>query len=56
MAVANTVRFTGASLADVLPLASIQPARALGLAPAGRVRASWEPAAFRLRIERVELP
>jgi N-acetylglucosamine-6-phosphate deacetylase len=41
-AVANTARFLGGSLAEVWPLASSQPAAALGLAPAGRVRGRFE--------------
>jgi len=41
-AVANTVRFTGLSLSEVLPMASTLPARYLGIDPAGRVTAEWE--------------
>src|SRR5262249_45182004 len=41
-AVANTVRFTGLTLNEVLPMASTLPARYLGLEPAGRVSAEWD--------------
>jgi N-acetylglucosamine-6-phosphate deacetylase len=41
-AVANTVRFTGLPLKEVLPMASTSPARYLGLEPAGRVSAEWD--------------
>ncbi len=53
-AVASTVRFTGCTLAEVWPLASTQPAAALGLAPAGRVIGRFDPGTFRLHIEKVE--
>ena len=53
VAVANTVRFTGLSLAEVWPLASTQPARAVGQAAAGRVLGSFEPETFTLSVERV---
>jgi N-acetylglucosamine-6-phosphate deacetylase len=41
-AVANTIRFTGLSLGEVLPMASTQPGRYLGLEPARRVSAEWD--------------
>jgi N-acetylglucosamine-6-phosphate deacetylase len=41
-AVANTVRFTGLHLKEVLPMASTLPARYLGLESAGRVSAEWD--------------
>jgi N-acetylglucosamine-6-phosphate deacetylase len=47
-AVANTVRFTGLSLEEILPMASTQPAAYLGLTPLGRVVADWDPAECRL--------
>ena len=53
-AVASAVRFTGHTLEEILPLASTQPARAVGQATAGRVFARWDAAAFRLEVERVE--
>jgi N-acetylglucosamine-6-phosphate deacetylase len=50
VAVANTVRFTGLTLDDVLPLASSQPAGYLGLATEGRLKIEWEQSACRLRV------
>jgi N-acetylglucosamine-6-phosphate deacetylase len=41
-AIANTVRFTGLSLDEVLPMASTLPASYLGTATAGRVTADWD--------------
>lgn len=52
-AVANTARFTGLSLEEVLPMASTQPARYLRLEPAGRVVADWDQAAHRLSVVQV---
>jgi len=49
-AVANTARFTGMAIADVLPLATTQPARAVGAVPRGRVVAEWDVDARRLDI------
>jgi N-acetylglucosamine-6-phosphate deacetylase len=43
-AVANTVRFTGLSLEEVLPMAATRPANFLGLQPAGEVTANWDAA------------
>jgi N-acetylglucosamine-6-phosphate deacetylase len=40
-AVANTVKFTGLSLEEVLPMASSEPAKYLGMQPVGRVAAEW---------------
>lgn len=53
-AVSNTVRFTGLAVEDVLPLASVLPARAVGLEPTGRIAAAWHPAACQLRIVSVQ--
>jgi N-acetylglucosamine-6-phosphate deacetylase len=53
VALANAARFTGRTLEEVLPLATTQPARAVGLAVAGRVLATWDPEAFILRVEQV---
>ncbi|MEP7271219.1 MAG: amidohydrolase family protein [Acidobacteriota bacterium] len=53
-AVGNTVRFTGMTLSDVLPMSSSIPAAYLGLSTAGRVLADWDEASCRLKIERVE--
>jgi N-acetylglucosamine-6-phosphate deacetylase len=52
-AIANTVRFTGLSLEDVVPMASTRPAEYIGIATAGRVDAEWDPVAFALRVVRV---
>ena len=49
-AVANTVRFTGLSLDDVLPMASTVPARYLGMETAGTVTAEWDGDDRRLEI------
>ena len=49
-AVANTVKFTGLPVAEVLPMASTQPAEYLGMKTAGRVVAEWDAAVGRLRI------
>src|ERR1019366_2313496 len=40
-AVANTVKFTGLPLKEVLPMASDRPAEYLGLKPSGKVTAEW---------------
>lgn len=42
-AVANAVRFCGLSIHEILPMASSQPAKYLGIEAAGRVTANWEP-------------
>lgn len=42
-AVTNAVRYTGLTIYDVLPMASSQPAKYLGIEPAGRVTANWDP-------------
>lgn len=52
-AVANTVCFTGLSLEEVLPMASTQPARYLGLETAGRVIAEWDQSDCRLSVLQV---
>lgn len=54
VAVANTARFSGLPLEDVLPMASTLPASYIGQAPAGRVVAEWDEDLRRLRIERVD--
>jgi N-acetylglucosamine-6-phosphate deacetylase len=40
-AVANTVKFTGLPLEEVVPMASTQPAQYVGLQAVGRVTADW---------------
>jgi len=52
-AVANTVRFTGLALSEVLPMASTLPARFLGLEPVGRVTAEWDQDNWALVIDEV---
>ena len=52
-AVANTVRFAGLSLSEVLPMASTTPARYLGVEPVGRVTSEWDEGNCALVIDRV---
>jgi N-acetylglucosamine-6-phosphate deacetylase len=40
--VANTVKFTGLPLEEVLPMASSQPAQFIGVQTCGRVTANWD--------------
>lgn len=47
-AVANTVKFTGLELQQVLPMASTRPANFLGLETAGEIAADWDATNFRL--------
>jgi N-acetylglucosamine-6-phosphate deacetylase len=49
-AIANTVRFTGLSIAQAVKMASTIPADYLGEAPAGTVTADWDEARHELRI------
>jgi len=49
-AVANTVKFTGLPVAEVLPMASTQPAEYMGMKTTGWVAAEWDAAAGRLQI------
>ena len=51
--VTNAAHFTGLPLEQVLPMASTQPAKYLGLDTAGRVSADWDPAECRLSNLRV---
>jgi len=44
------VKFTGLPVAEVLPMASTQPAEYMGMKPSGRVIAEWDAAAGCLRI------
>lgn len=53
-AVANTVRFTGLALDEVLPMASTLPASYLGIDVAGQVTAEWDPDRFTLQITNVQ--
>lgn len=52
-AVANTVRFTGLPIDEVIPMASTFPAAFLGRTAAGTVIAEWNAAAASLRILQV---
>lgn len=52
-AVANTVKFTGLAITDILPLASTQPAAYLGSAPSGTVIADWDEAHYALTVKTV---
>lgn len=52
-AVANMVRFAGVSLAEALAMASTRPAGYLGVASVGSLELLWDPAAFMLRVLRV---
>lgn len=54
-AIANTVRFTGLSLEEVLPMAHTQPAAYLGISPVGLVTADWDPRQHTFLIEDVTL-
>jgi N-acetylglucosamine-6-phosphate deacetylase len=53
-AVANTVRFTGLKLEDVLPMASTLPATYLAIDLAGQVTAEWDPDRFTLHVTNVQ--
>ncbi len=57
-AIANTVRFTGLSIDEVVPMASTIPAQYLGTTTSGTVTADWDADARELHIVRVtsELP
>ena len=52
-AIGNTVRFTGLTLEDVIPMATTRPAEYLGIRPAGTVMAEWDAEAATLRVARV---
>jgi N-acetylglucosamine-6-phosphate deacetylase len=47
-AVANTVKFTGLTLDEILPMASVLPAKFLGLKTAGKITAEWDAVVCRL--------
>jgi N-acetylglucosamine-6-phosphate deacetylase len=53
-AVALTVRDTGLPLEEVVAMASTRPATYLGLSPAGRAWADWDPETGSLAVVRVE--
>jgi N-acetylglucosamine-6-phosphate deacetylase len=52
-AIANTVRFSGLSIEEVIPMASTIPAAYLGAKPAGTVIADWNPEGGELHIRHV---
>lgn len=52
-AVGNAVKFTGLPLEDVLPMASSQPARYIGLPTTGRATADWDAKECRMLNVRV---
>jgi N-acetylglucosamine-6-phosphate deacetylase len=54
-AIANTVRYTGLSLEDVVPMATTIPAAFLGLETAGTVRAGWDSLSGELRVLEVRM-
>jgi N-acetylglucosamine-6-phosphate deacetylase len=54
VAIGNTVRFSGLSLEEVMPMASTRPAEYLGIPTTGRVTAEWDAAASSFRVRRVE--
>jgi N-acetylglucosamine-6-phosphate deacetylase len=49
-AIANTARFTGLPLEQVIPMATTNPARAIGTSTIGTVVAEWDGATYDLRI------
>lgn len=52
-AVANTVRFTGLPIDQVIPMASTIPAACVGLTTRGTVHADWDPETAELSVLRV---
>lgn len=52
-AVANTVKFTGLTPTEVLPMAATQPADFMGLTTAGKVTADWNEQTYQLTITSV---
>jgi N-acetylglucosamine-6-phosphate deacetylase len=54
-AVANTVRFTGLPLEQVLPMATTTPADYIGFPVAGTVTAEWDAERFSLDVRNVRL-
>ena len=53
-AVANTVRFTGLPIEEVLPMATTIPAEYMGIALVGTVSAEWDPERSILNVRRVQ--
>jgi N-acetylglucosamine-6-phosphate deacetylase len=54
LAIANTVRFTGLSIDEVIPMASTTPAAYVGTTTAGTVTADWDAGAWQLSIRGVQ--
>ena len=52
-AIANTVRFTGLAIDEVIPMATTIPAALLGMTTAGTVCADWDADAYELHIRSV---
>src|SRR5262245_54109871 len=52
-AVANTVRFAGMTLDEVVPMASTIPATLIGMTTVGQIRADWDEERTTLQIRRV---
>jgi N-acetylglucosamine-6-phosphate deacetylase len=52
-AIANTVRYTGLRIDQVVPMASTIPAAYIGAATRGTVHADWDRETANLRIMRV---
>ena len=52
-AIGRTARYCDLTLEEVLPLATTQPAALIGLQPAGRVEAEWDPISHRLVVQQV---
>ena len=48
-AIANTARFTGLPLDELIPMASTIPASCVGLTTAGTVSADWDAGELRVR-------
>ena len=54
-AVANSIKFAGVSIDEALAMASIQPARYIGVEPSGRMSAEWDPNRCHLAIDAVTM-
>ena len=49
-AIANTVRFSGLPIDDVIPMASTIPATYMGMTTVGTISADWDPRSGDLQI------
>jgi len=54
-AIGNAVRFTGLPLEEVVAMASTRPAAYLGIEPAGKLTAEWDPESAKLTVRRVAI-